>query len=37
MNVHPAMSADTFTNDELMEAAHNGGEGALATLVECHR
>jgi RNA polymerase sigma-70 factor (ECF subfamily) len=32
-----AMSADTPGNDELLEAARKGDEGALATLVERHR
>jgi RNA polymerase sigma-70 factor (ECF subfamily) len=31
------MSADTRTNEELLDAARNGGEGALAVLVERHR
>jgi RNA polymerase sigma-70 factor (ECF subfamily) len=31
------MSADTRTNEELLEAARNGDEGALAALVERHR
>jgi RNA polymerase sigma-70 factor, ECF subfamily len=31
------MSADTRTNEELLEAARNGDEGALAVLVERHR
>ena len=31
------MNADTRTNDELLEAARNGHEGALAILVERHR
>jgi RNA polymerase sigma-70 factor (ECF subfamily) len=31
------MSADTPTNDELLDAARNGDEGALAVLVERHR
>ena len=31
------MSADAPTNDELLEAARNGDEGALAALVERHR
>src|SRR5215472_13567628 len=31
------MSADTRTNEELLDAAHNGDEGALAVLVERHR
>ncbi len=31
------MTADTPTNDELLEAARNGDEGALAALVERHR
>jgi RNA polymerase sigma-70 factor (ECF subfamily) len=30
------MSADTRTNDELLEAARNGEEGALAVLLERH-
>jgi hypothetical protein len=37
MTVDPAMSADTSTNDELMEAPCNGDEGTLATLVERHQ
>ena len=32
-----AMSADTRTNEELLDAARNGDEGALAVLVERHR
>jgi RNA polymerase sigma-70 factor (ECF subfamily) len=32
-----AMNADTPNNDELLEAARNGDEGALAVLVERHR
>jgi RNA polymerase sigma-70 factor, ECF subfamily len=32
-----AMSADTRTNEELLDAAGNGDEGALAVLVERHR
>jgi RNA polymerase sigma-70 factor (ECF subfamily) len=32
-----AMSADTPSNDDLLEAARNGDEAALATLVERHR
>src|SRR5215471_3728614 len=32
-----AMSADTPTNEELLEAARQGDEGALAALVERHR
>jgi RNA polymerase sigma-70 factor (ECF subfamily) len=31
------MSADTPTNDHLLDAARNGDEGALAALVERHR
>src|SRR5947209_10187766 len=31
------MSADTRTNEELLDAARNGDEGALAILVQCHR
>jgi RNA polymerase sigma-70 factor (ECF subfamily) len=31
------MSADTRTNEDLLEAARNGDEGALAALVERHR
>ena len=31
------MSADTRTNEELLDAARNGDEGALAVLVERHR
>ncbi len=31
------MSADAPTNDELLEAARNGDEGALARLVDRHR
>src|SRR5436309_11623324 len=31
------MSADTRTNEELLDAARNGDEGALALLVERHR
>jgi RNA polymerase sigma-70 factor (ECF subfamily) len=31
------MSADTPTNEELLDAARNGDEGALAVLVERHR
>jgi RNA polymerase sigma-70 factor (ECF subfamily) len=31
------MSADSRTNEELLEAARNGDEGALAALVERHR
>jgi RNA polymerase sigma-70 factor (ECF subfamily) len=31
------MTADTRTNDELLDAARSGNEGALATLVERHR
>jgi RNA polymerase sigma-70 factor (ECF subfamily) len=31
------MSADTPSNDELLEAARTSDEAALATLVECHR
>jgi RNA polymerase sigma-70 factor (ECF subfamily) len=32
-----AMSADTRTNEELLDAARHGDEGALAALVERHR
>jgi RNA polymerase sigma-70 factor (ECF subfamily) len=32
-----AMSADTRTNEDLLDAACNGDEGALAVLVERHR
>jgi hypothetical protein len=32
-----AMSAGAPTNDQLLEAARNGDEGALAVLVERHR
>ena len=31
------MSGDTRTNEELLDAARNGDEGALAVLVERHR
>src|SRR4051794_18068347 len=31
------MSADTRTNEELLDAARQGDEGALAALVERHR
>jgi RNA polymerase sigma-70 factor (ECF subfamily) len=31
------MSADTRTNEELLDAAHNGDEGALAVLVGRHQ
>src|SRR5262245_26990414 len=31
------MSADTQTDDELLEAAGHGDEGALAALIERHR
>ena len=31
------MSADSPTNEELLDAARNGDEGALAALVERHR
>ena len=31
------MSADTRTNEDLLDAARNGDEGALAVLVERHR
>src|SRR5436190_23769694 len=31
------MSADTRTNEELLDAARNGDEGALAVLVQRHR
>src|SRR5215470_9841079 len=33
----PTMSADTRTDEELLDAARNGNEGALAVLVERHR
>jgi RNA polymerase sigma-70 factor (ECF subfamily) len=33
----PAMSADNRTNEELLDAARNGDEGALAILFERHR
>jgi RNA polymerase sigma-70 factor (ECF subfamily) len=33
----PTMSADSRTNEELLVAARNGDEGALAVLVERHR
>src|SRR5690348_12707899 len=36
-NRDPAMSADTPTNEDLLEAARKGDEGALAALVERHR
>src|SRR6266699_3312260 len=36
-NMDSAMNADTPTNDELLEAARNGDEAALAALVERHR
>jgi RNA polymerase sigma-70 factor (ECF subfamily) len=32
-----SMSADTPSDDDLLDAARNGDEGALATLVERHR
>src|SRR5262245_65777309 len=32
-----AMSPDTRTNEELLDAARHGDEGALAALVERHR
>src|SRR5262245_12150757 len=32
-----AMTADTLTNDELLDAARNGDEAVLAVLVERHR
>src|SRR5205823_13543653 len=32
-----AMSADTRTDEQLLDAAHNGDEPALAVLVERHR
>src|SRR5262244_2661924 len=32
-----AMSADTPSNDHLLDAARNGDESALATLVDRHR
>ena len=31
------MSADSLTNEELLDAARNGDEGALAVLVQRHR
>jgi hypothetical protein len=31
------MSADTRTNEELLDAARNGDKGAFAVLVERHR
>jgi RNA polymerase sigma-70 factor (ECF subfamily) len=31
------MSADPRTDEELLDAARNGDEGALAALVDCHR
>ena len=31
------MSTDTRSDEELLDAARNGDEGALAVLVECHR
>ena len=31
------MSADARTNEELLDAARNGDEGALAALIERHR
>src|SRR5262245_54895901 len=37
INMDSATSADTPTNDQLLEAARNGDEAALATLVERHR
>jgi RNA polymerase sigma-70 factor (ECF subfamily) len=36
-DMESAMSADTPTDEELLEAARNGDEGALAALVERHR
>jgi RNA polymerase sigma-70 factor (ECF subfamily) len=33
----PTMSADPRTNEQLLDAARNGDEGALAVLVERHR
>src|SRR5512137_40460 len=33
----PSMSADPRTNEELMDAARNGDEAALAVLVDRHR
>src|SRR5262245_27435775 len=33
----PSMSADSRTDDELLDAARHGDEGALAALVERHR
>ncbi len=36
-NKQSFMSADTRTNEELLDAARNGDEGALAVLVERHR
>jgi RNA polymerase sigma-70 factor (ECF subfamily) len=33
----PSMSADSRSNDELLDAARDGDEGALAVLVERHR
>src|SRR5215471_4293247 len=36
-NRDTAMSADTPTNQDLLDAARNGDEGALAALVERHR
>src|ERR1700756_4242383 len=35
--MEPIMSADTRTNEELLDAARNGDEDALAVLVERHR
>src|SRR5215470_5992297 len=36
-NMDSAMSADAPSNDELLEAARNGDEGALAALIDRHR
>src|SRR6516164_9788657 len=36
-NRGPDMSADTPTNEDLLDAARNGDQGALAALVERHR
>src|SRR5437588_9393791 len=33
----PTMTADSRTNEELLDAARNGDEGALAFLIERHR
>jgi len=35
--MNPDMNADTRTNEELLEAARNGDQDALAALVERHR